>query len=58
MTCLDPSKMVEATRLTRAGRLIEATALLRRMLRAEPLPDMTIGTADDIVPTGRGAANH
>ncbi len=50
---LSPNKMVEATRLTRAGRLTEATALLQRMLRAEPPPDMTIGTAGDIVPTGR-----
>src|SRR5258708_15128072 len=50
---LSPNKMVEATRLTRAGRLTEATALLQRMLRAERPPDMTIGTAGDIVPTGR-----
>ncbi len=47
------NKMVEATRLTRAGRLREATALLARMLRVEPPPDMTIGTAGDIVPAGR-----
>jgi poly(hydroxyalkanoate) depolymerase family esterase len=47
------SKMAEATRLTRAGRLTEATALLARMLRAEPPPDMTIGTAGDSVPAGR-----
>ena len=50
---LSPTKMVEATRLTRAGRLTEATALLQRMLRASPTPDMTIGTAGDIVSTGR-----
>jgi hypothetical protein len=50
---LSPNKMVEATRLTRAGRLTEATALLQRMLRAERPPDMTIGSAGDIVPTGR-----
>ena len=50
---LSSNKMVEATRLTRAGRLTEATALLQRMLRAEPTPDMTIGTAGDIVPAGR-----
>jgi poly(hydroxyalkanoate) depolymerase family esterase len=29
----------EATRLTRAGRLVEATALLQRMLRGESAPD-------------------
>ena len=43
-----PNKMVEATRLTRAGRLTEATALLQRMLRAEP-PDMTIGAGDIVI---------
>src|SRR5712691_6030099 len=49
---LDPHKMAEATRLTRAGRLAEAVALLQRMLRAEAPLDMTFGTAVDIVPTG------
>ena len=29
----------EATRLTRAGKLAEATALLQRMLRGESAPD-------------------
>jgi poly(hydroxyalkanoate) depolymerase family esterase len=47
---LDPNKMAEATRLTRAGRLAEATALLQRMLRGEPPPDMKVGIAGDIVP--------
>jgi hypothetical protein len=50
---LDPNKIAEATRLTRAGRLAEAVALLQRMLRAESPRDMTFGTAVDIVPTGR-----
>ena len=50
---LDPNKMAEATRLTRACRLAEATALLQRMLRAEPPLDMTFSTAVEIVPTGR-----
>jgi poly(hydroxyalkanoate) depolymerase family esterase len=50
---LDPNKMAEATRLTRAGRLTEATALLQRILRAEPPLDMTFSTAVEIVPTGR-----
>jgi poly(hydroxyalkanoate) depolymerase family esterase len=31
----------EATRLTRAGQLVEATALLQRMLRGESAPDAT-----------------
>jgi poly(hydroxyalkanoate) depolymerase family esterase len=52
---LGSNKMIEATRLTRAGRLIEASALLQRMLRAEPRPGMTTGTADDIAPAGRQA---
>src|SRR5260370_9733961 len=50
---LDPNKMAEATRLTRAGRLTEAVALLQRMLRAESPRNTTFGTAVDIVPTGR-----
>ena len=29
----------EATRLTRAGQLVEATALLQRMLRGESAPE-------------------
>jgi poly(hydroxyalkanoate) depolymerase family esterase len=53
---LDAKKMVEAARLTRAGRLTEATALLQRMFRAEPAPDMTFGTAADVAPTGRNSS--
>jgi poly(hydroxyalkanoate) depolymerase family esterase len=33
-----PPDLVEATRLTRAGRLLEATAIIRRILRQEPGP--------------------
>jgi poly(hydroxyalkanoate) depolymerase family esterase len=47
---LDPNEMAEATRLTRAGRLAQATALLQRMLRGEQPPDMKVGVAGDIVP--------
>ena len=50
---LNPNTMLEATRLTRAGRLSEATTLLQRMLRGETSPDMTFGTANDIAPAGR-----
>jgi poly(hydroxyalkanoate) depolymerase family esterase len=32
-----PSGLLEATRLTRAGRLVEATALIQRYLRQEPI---------------------
>jgi hypothetical protein len=42
----------EATRLTRAGQLIEATALLQRMLRGESAPDVTV-RASRIALTGR-----
>jgi hypothetical protein len=34
----------EATRLTRAGKLVEATALLQRMLRRQSPPDTTART--------------
>jgi poly(hydroxyalkanoate) depolymerase family esterase len=40
-------KMLEATRLTRAGRLAEATALLQRLLRGDPMPDTPSGTRGD-----------
>ena len=43
----------EATRLTRAGRLVEATALLQRMLRGETAPGTTFGTAGDSALTKR-----
>src|SRR5262249_47796540 len=48
--------MLEATRLTRAGRLTQATALLQRMLRGESAPDTPFGTAGDITPTPRASA--
>src|SRR3979411_1201850 len=43
----------EATRLTRAGQLVEATALLQRMLRGESAPDPTWRTTGGIALTGR-----
>jgi poly(hydroxyalkanoate) depolymerase family esterase len=49
---LDPNKMAEATRLTRAGRLAEATALLQLMLRGGSPPDTRVGIAGDIVAAG------
>jgi poly(hydroxyalkanoate) depolymerase family esterase len=42
----------EATRLTRAGQLVEATALLQRMLRGESAPDATSRTTGRIALTG------
>jgi len=43
----------EATRLTRAGQLVEATALLQRMLRGERAPDALLRTTDHIAPSQR-----
>ena len=40
--------MLEATRLTRANRLVEATALIQRMLRGESEPSMALSLRDDI----------
>jgi poly(hydroxyalkanoate) depolymerase family esterase len=50
---LNPNTMLEATRLTQAGRLAEATTLLQRMLRGETAPDMAFGTPNDIALRGR-----
>jgi poly(hydroxyalkanoate) depolymerase family esterase len=44
---LNPDMMLEATRLTRAGRITEATALLQRMFRSEIARDMSAGKAAD-----------
>ncbi|SFJ60672.1 PHB depolymerase family esterase [Bradyrhizobium sp. Gha] len=38
---LNQDILLEATRLTRSGQLVEATALLQRMLRGEKAPDVT-----------------
>jgi poly(hydroxyalkanoate) depolymerase family esterase len=43
----------ETTRLTRAGQLVEATALLQRMLRSERAPDALLRTTDHIAPSRR-----
>src|SRR5271163_877685 len=43
----------EATRLTRAGQLIEATVLLQRMLRGETAPNATSGAAGRTALAGR-----
>jgi poly(hydroxyalkanoate) depolymerase family esterase len=48
---LNPHVMRQATRLTRAGQLVEATALLQRMLRGETAPDMTFGSTGEMVRT-------
>ena len=43
----------EATRLTRAGQLVEATALLQRLLRGESASDASSDTGGRIALTGR-----
>ncbi|MGY4625299.1 extracellular catalytic domain type 1 short-chain-length polyhydroxyalkanoate depolymerase [Bradyrhizobium sp. USDA 4486] len=43
----------EATRLTRSGRLVEATVLLQRMLRGENAPDVTAPTTHGFARTDR-----
>ncbi|MGC2076951.1 MAG: PHB depolymerase family esterase [Xanthobacteraceae bacterium] len=50
---VNPNMMPEATRLTRAGRLTEATALLQRMLRGETTPDVSFGSTGDVALAGR-----
>jgi poly(hydroxyalkanoate) depolymerase family esterase len=48
------SDMLEATRLTRAGRLTEATALLRCVLRRGTVPDTASGSTADTVHASAG----
>jgi len=50
--------MLEATRLTRVGRLTEATALLQRVLRSEPAPDTASGTTGDAANAPAGGASR
>ena len=49
---LNSNIMLEATRLTRAGRLAEATTLLQRKLRGKSTPDIAFGTANANTPKG------
>jgi poly(hydroxyalkanoate) depolymerase family esterase len=49
----NPNMMLQATRLMRAGRLTEATALLQRMLRGETTPDVSFGSTGDVALAGR-----
>ena len=43
----------QATRLTRAGQLVEATALLQRMLRGDSVPDAPSRPEERIALAGR-----
>ncbi|HEX3936614.1 MAG TPA: PHB depolymerase family esterase [Xanthobacteraceae bacterium] len=47
---LNADMMLEATRLTRAGRAVEAAALLQRMFRGETAPDKSFGPAGGTTP--------
>jgi hypothetical protein len=49
---LKPDIVREATRLTRAGQLGEATALLQRMLRGESAQDGTVNVDRKMTPIG------
>jgi len=50
--------MFEATRLTRAGRLTEATSLLQRLLRGERAPQTTVAAASDTAEAPAGRASR
>jgi poly(hydroxyalkanoate) depolymerase family esterase len=52
MAILKQDIVREATRLTRAGQLVEATMLLQRMLRGESAPDATLRTTGRIALPG------
>src|SRR4029453_16571334 len=52
MAMLNQDIIREATRLTRAGQLVEATALLQRMLRGERAPDASSDIGDRIALAG------
>src|SRR4030088_215323 len=52
MAILKQDIVREATRLTRAGQLVEATMLLQRMLRGESAPDATFRTTGRIALPG------
>jgi poly(hydroxyalkanoate) depolymerase family esterase len=58
MNDMPHSAMLEATRLTRAGRLTEATALLQRLLRSGTAPDTASGTTGQPAHAPAGRVSH
>src|SRR5260370_40817552 len=52
------SDMLEATRLTRAGRLTEATALLQRVLRSKTARDTTSDSVWEAADAPPGRVRH
>jgi Esterase PHB depolymerase len=52
------SDMLEATRLTRAGRHIEATALLQRVLRSGAVPDTASGLTGEAADASAGRVSR
>jgi poly(hydroxyalkanoate) depolymerase family esterase len=54
MNAILPNRMLEATRLTREGRLTEASALLQRLFRGEEPADAAAATPHDIASTPAG----
>ena len=55
---LNQDTIREATRLTQAGQLTEATALLQRMFRGERAPDGGIAHTKARLPSRPRAAHH
>ena len=53
MNAISPKDMVEATRLTREGRLAEASALLQRFLHGDVAPPGTTTATPTATPTAR-----
>jgi poly(hydroxyalkanoate) depolymerase family esterase len=49
--------MLQATLLTRAGRLSDATALIQQMLRGETGPDLTMGQIEDVTSDRNKSSN-
>ena len=58
ITDITASEMIEATRLTREGRLAEATALLQRVLRSKAAPNTADYASCDTAGAPYVASSH